>query len=58
MISDVQLKGSWYAVFDGNGKKVKDLAASSVGELYGFGSDFIVFLKGSWYSTYDESGKK
>ena len=39
-ISDVQLKGSWYAVFDGNGKNMKDIAASSVGELCGFGIDF------------------
>jgi hypothetical protein len=57
-ISDVQLKGSWYTVFDDNGKKIKDIQANYVGELCGFGSDFIVFVKGSFYSTYNESGNK
>jgi len=51
-------QGSWYTVFDGSGKKIKDIAASSVGDLCGIGSDFIVFVKGSWYSTYDETGRK
>lgn len=57
-ISDVQLKGSWYTVFDDDGSKIKDLPVSSVGELCGNGSDFIVFLKGSWYGIYDEDGKR
>ncbi len=57
-ISDVQLKGSWYAVFGDSGKKIKDLAASSIGELCGHGTDIIIFKKGSWYGIYDETGKK
>ena len=57
-IEDVQLKGSWYAVFGNNGKKVKDLAASAVGELCGHSNEIIVFKKGSWYDLYDEAGKK
>ena len=48
MISDVQLKGSWYTVFDDNGKRIKDLPASFVGELCGNGNDFIIFEKGNW----------
>ena len=28
-ISDVQLKGSWYTVFDGSGKKIKDIAGNN-----------------------------
>jgi len=56
-ISDVQLKGSYYQVFDGS-KKTKDLHQPSVGELCGFSSDIIVCEKGSYFSIYDESGKK
>jgi len=57
-ISDVQLKGNWYAVFDASGKKIKDLAESSVGELCGNGSDVIAFQNGAWYGIYDENGRK
>jgi hypothetical protein len=56
-ISDIQLKGSFYNVFDGS-KKIKDLHQPTVGELCGFSSDIIVFEKGSYFSVYDESGKR
>jgi len=56
-ISDIQLKGSYYQVFDGS-KKIKDLHQPSVGELCGFGPDIIVCEKGSYFTIYDESGKK
>ena len=56
-ISDIQLKGSFYNVYDGS-KKIKDLHAPAVGELRGFSSEIIVCEKGSYFSIYDESGKK
>ena len=57
-ISDVQLKGSWYAVFDDDGKKIKELSCSNVGEFCGHGTDIMVFKKGSWFGAYDATGKK
>ena len=56
-ISDVQEKGSWVYIYDGNGKKSATLSGSN-GDLMGIGNDFIVLLKGSWYYVYDEDGKK
>jgi hypothetical protein len=57
-ISNVQLKGNLYTVIDNNGKRVKDMAASVVGTLCGFGSDFIVFRHGNLYGIYAEDGRK
>jgi hypothetical protein len=59
-ISDVQLKNNYYTVFDERGKKIKEIHENHVGELCGFGSDFIVFFRNglSLYSTYDETGNK
>lgn len=44
-ISDVQLKNNYYQVIDENGRKIKEIHASSVGDLLGIGIDFIVFHK-------------
>jgi hypothetical protein len=57
-ISDVRFNGSYYAIYDASGKKGKESHQSSVGELCGIGTDFIVFLKTSYYATYDENFKK
>ena len=57
-ISDVQLKNNFYQIFDGNGKKSKEIHSSSVGELCGTGIDFMVFLKNNFYSTFDENFKR
>jgi hypothetical protein len=56
-ISDVQLKGMYYIVYNSNKDKIKELPTSS-GELCAFGSDFILFVKGMYYTTYDETGNK
>jgi len=56
-ISDVQLKSNYYGIFDGKGKKIKDLH-SSVGDLLGYGDDFIIFENGSYYDVYDDKGKR
>jgi hypothetical protein len=55
-ISDIQHKGSLYALLDGR-KVIKQMHQSAVGDLCGFSSDLIVFKKGSLFGIYDESGK-
>lgn len=56
-ISYIETTGSWYYVYDQNGKKVKTLSAT-IGELQGFSSSFFVVRNGSWYYIYDATGKK
>jgi hypothetical protein len=57
-ISDIEVKGPWYYVLDGNGKRTASMAVSSVGELLGFSGNLIVCSKGPWYYSYDATGKK
>jgi hypothetical protein len=56
-ISDVQLKGSWYAVFDEKGKKVKEISQSSVGEYKGNGDEFIILKRGVGMRSIPQKGK-
>ena len=57
-ISYIKQDGSWYQVYDENGKKITTLSKSSVGEIKGWGTDFFVSLDGDWYKIYDSTGKK
>ena len=56
-ISHVDTSGSWYHVYDTNGKKITILANQSVGELIGWSSEIIVTKSGAWYKIIDPQGK-
>lgn len=49
--------GSWYHVYDTNGKKITTLAQQSVGEVVGWSSEIIVTKSGAWYKILDPQGK-
>ena len=58
-ISDIQIKGSYYQVFDDKGKKISELwDPSHKIELLGIASDFFVVQEGSYFKTYGEDCKK
>ena len=56
-ISYIEETKNWYYVYDEQGKKIGGLSRSSVGELKGWGSDFIVAKRYSFYFIYDAKGK-
>ena len=56
-ISHIEATGSWYYIYDQNGKKAKTLSAS-IGALQGFSASFFVVKSGSWYYLYDATGNK
>ena len=49
--------GSWYHVYDTNGKKITTLASQSVGEVVGWCAEIIVTKSGAWYKILDPQGK-
>lgn len=57
-ISYIKNDGSWYMVYDEQGKKITTVSKSTVGEIVGWGADFFVSLDGSWFKVYDSKGKK
>jgi hypothetical protein len=57
MISDVQIKGGWIEVYDGSGKRISTMSASSK-EVAGVASDFFVVVAGGWIETYDKTCKR
>ena len=56
-ISYIEETRSWYYVYDDKGKKIGGLSRSSIGELKGWGSDFLVAKYYSFYRIYDAKGK-
>ena len=56
-ISYIETTKNWYYVYDETGKKVGGLSRSSIGELKGWGSDFLVAKYYSYYRIYDAKGK-
>ena len=56
-ISYIDNSGSWYQVYDTNGKKISTLSSSSVGELIGWSGEIIVTKSGGWYKILDPQGK-
>ena len=56
-ISYIEETRSWYYVYDDKGKKIGGLSRSSIGELKGWGSDFLVAKYFSFYRIYDAKGK-
>jgi len=56
-ISYIKDDGSWYQVYDENGKNMTTVSKSTVGEIVGWGHDFFVSVDGSWCKIYDLKGK-
>ncbi len=56
-ISYIDNSGSWYQVYDTNGKKISTLSSSAVGELIGWSAEIIVTKSGGWYKILDPQGK-
>jgi len=57
VISSVEVRGNWIYLFDEGGRQYKSLPVSTVGEVMGYSSTFIVSQKGSWIHLYDAEGK-
>lgn len=57
-ISYIKDDGSWYQVYDAQGKKITTVSKQTVGKVVGWSADFFVSLDGSWYKIYDATGKK
>ena len=56
-ISYIDNAGSWYHVYDTNGKKITTLSSSAAGELIGWSAEIIVTKSGGWYKILDPQGK-
>lgn len=56
-ISSIEHSGSWYYLYDQNGKKTKTISASS-GELVGYSSSIFILRSGSWYYIYNAEARK
>lgn len=56
-ISYVKNDGSWYHVYDTNGKKITTFAKQSYGEVVGWSAEIIVTKSGAWYKILDPQGK-
>ena len=56
-ISYIDNAGSWYHVYDTNGKKITTLSCSAAGELIGWSGEIIVTKSGGWYKILDPQGK-
>lgn len=57
-ISSVETRDGWIYYYDESGRKYKTLSASSVGEVKGYSSTFMVTIKDRWLYLYDSEGKK
>lgn len=57
-ISSVETRDGWIYYYDESGRKYKTLSASSVGEVKGYSSTFMVSIKDRWLYLYDSEGKK
>lgn len=56
-ISYIEGTKNWYYVYDDAGKKIGGLSRSSIGDLKGWGSDFLVAKYHSYYRIYDAKGR-
>ena len=56
-ISYVKNDGSWYHVYDTNGRKITTFAKQSHGEVVGWSAEIIVTKSGAWYKILDPQGK-
>jgi hypothetical protein len=58
MIADVIAKNGQYYTLDQNNREIAHEYESSIGELLGFNSNFMLFLRNSQYYTRDERFKE
>lgn len=56
-ISHIENTGSWYYIYDENGKKVRTFSASNT-ELVAYSESFYIIKQGSFYHTCDVKGKR
>lgn len=56
-IGYIDRSGSWYYVYDRNGKKIETFSTSR-GDVVGYSSEIYVVMNGSWYYVYNADGKK
>ena len=56
-ISYIEETRSWYYVYDENGKRLGGLSRNTIGDLKGWGNDFLVAKYYSFYRIYDAKGK-
>ena len=56
-MSYIETTKNWYYVYDEKGQRIGGLSRSSIGEVKGWGSDFIVAKYYSFYRIYDPKGK-
>ena len=56
-ISYIEETRNWYYVYDEKGKRLGGLSRNTIGELKGWGNDFIVAKYYSFYRIYDAKGK-
>lgn len=56
-IGYIERNGSWYYVYDPDGKKI-DTFGTSRGELVGYSDRIYIVRNGSWYYVYNADGKK
>jgi hypothetical protein len=55
-ISMIELRSSWYDIYNEHGKKQKTLS-TTIGEVLGWSSEFFIVKRSSWYDLYDGNGK-
>jgi len=56
-ISHIENTGSWYNIYDENGKKVRTFTTSNT-ELVAYSESFYIIKQGSFYHTCDVKGKR
>lgn len=56
-IGHIERNGSWYRVYDQNGKQMRTLSAST-GDLVGYSSTMFILRNGSWYYLYGADGRR
>jgi len=57
-LCDIERHGSWYYLYDENSRHYHTLTVSTVGDIVGWSSTFIVAEKGSWIYLYDTNGRR
>ena len=56
-ISYIETTHAWYYIYDEQGKRVKAMSVTGIGELKGWGNDFFVTRNGGFYYIYSMYGK-
>lgn len=56
-ISHIETTKNWYYIYDESGKEIKTLYRSGIGDIKGWGKDFLVTKRGAYYLICDAEGK-